>query len=559
MRGHFTELKYRLAAAAVLCAAVLMGAVSWSFAKAPQTADSIEDLSIWAAQRAPEGTELLITVDAGRSPQGVLDSAQLSSMSKRMGTLLNRLDAPVNSFADIDPEDLQWASDKAVFMGCWPREEEPLQCALIVSVKDKALAQEFLEDDVSDIPHALRDGMVYMASSEDYLQKISGSGTKVLNASPKFQKARQRIKYGRYAFVYADLSYAAPKAAELLDEIINEDRDNENKKINLSDVRALASSLRCLVGGEDYLEQRLQGEAYLLADTAKSGQLGRIAFNPAYNIEHPALGQRAADTQVCCAANMKYNYDLLYVLLGAHPVARELRGYPDIMLSAYGLTMEKDVWGELLTGSVVCSVREFDYAGLMSKPETEEKDSAESGKKEQPAKAKAVKQMLKALANSDWRISADLRSSRKLALMAESIPLLQSLIDGKLAQDTNRGDADAAAERWKNLPPARVAGNTIWLAGKAANCGPAASQEAKLGDNTCWKTLQAMNGSRAAAVWMRNNEAILSGLTAQNDDTPRLLLTTMIDILSKRGRMQCGSMVIVPDGVRFCEVIEGGF
>ncbi|MDO5295380.1 MAG: hypothetical protein Q4F00_01895 [bacterium] len=555
MYTFYKELKHRWLAAAILIATVLSGAASWSLA-APQPASSIPDLAAWAAQRVPGDTEVLITADAGKSPQGAFNTAEIREIMGRLERLLSLVDLEDFIPDDITAKDLEWLADQAVILGRWPRENEPLTGALILRTKDEALAKAFLENELPDVPHALQDGMVYIASSDELLKSIRGQASSALSESPQFKTARQRSEYGQAAFIYADLQYMAPKAVELLAAAVNDDNPEQTATANFSDLQTLASSLRCLIGGENYSEGFGKSELYLLADPAKSGELGHIAFNPSYNIEHPALAQHPGQAQLCYAVNLQYDYNFLYALLGAHPIGKALRSYPNAILQAYDLNMEKDVLGELLTGSLVGSIDKFNYSYLhfQAKPSPE---SAIPDEKQKPAvKGDRLGLFLDALANSDWRISLDLRDRQKLTSMAKRLDILQQLSDGKLASGTQGQQPDAGGLRWGSLPLAKLIGNTVWIAGKPEACGPAADQEAKWGQRACWKTLQAMNGSKAAAMWMRNNEALVEYLKSQNQQTGQQDIAAIADLLRSRSRVQCGSMVILPDGLRFCEVSE---
>lgn len=556
MHKFYTELKHRWLAVAILIVTVLLGTASWSLA-APQPASSIPDLSAWAAQRAPGDTEVLITSDAGKSPQGAFNTAEIREIMGRLERLLSLVDLEDFIPDNITAKDLEWIADQAVILGRWPRENEPLTGALILRAKDETLAEAFLEKKLPDVPHALQDGMVYIASSDELLQSIRGQEKSALSESPQFKAARKRTEYGQAAFIYADLQYMAPKAVELLAAAVNDDNSEQTAAVNFSDLQTLASSLRCLVGGENYSEGFGKSELYLLAEPAKSGELGHIAFNPSYNIEHPALAQRPDQAQLCYAVNLQYDYNFLYALLGAHPVGKALRSYPNCLLQAYDLTMEKDVLGELLTGSLVGSIDKFNYSYLQAQTKSSSEAASQDEKQKPAVKGDRLGLFLDALANSDWRISLDIRDRHKLTSMAKRLDILQQLIDGKLASGAQSQQSDAGGQRWSSLPPAKVIGNTVWIAGKPDACGPAADQDAKWGQRACWKTLQAMNGSKAAAMWMRNNEALEEYLKSQHKQTAQQDIAAVADILRSRSRVQCGSMVILPDGLRFCEVSEG--
>ena len=558
------------AAAAAIMLFCLLGAYSWSFAQSASEEETIADLSAWAAQRAPADTEILLTLDESRSPRRSFSSAEIQNIVDRAGALLSLAGLDGSFFDNIDVGELQWLDDKAVLIAYWPRGEGQFKGgALILHTNDEAQAKDFLENNLEGMPGAVRNGMVYIASSAELLSQISGPSSQCLADSPKFRAARQRCQFGRHTFFYADLTYMAPQAAELLASACSRGRNSLAAAVDLSDVRALASSLRCMVGGEEYAGKLLKGEMYLLADTAESGKLGKILFDPSYNIAHPAVGQRSADSQMCWAANVKYNYDCLYALMGMHPLTSELRGYPNSLLADAGITVEKDILGELLTGSVVCSVENLDYVGLMRKIQeqsqldaAEKRDSGEKtaakDKKRKSAAARKADLYLEALYNSDWRVSADLRSRQKLSSLAERINFLQLLCDGSLAKDKTAAQrpVNAAAERWGSLPPAKVVGNTVWIAGKPQNCGPVSDSSLKLEQSGCWQALEAMSGGRAAAMWMSGNKPCADGAAVQADNKDKKGLSSFLESLRKRGGTQCGSLVIVPGGLRFCEVIE---
>lgn len=570
----------------VACALAFIALGTWVNAT-PKNNAPIPDFVNWATSQAPASAEVMLALDGTQDPNNstVISAGELAQLNQVLSLLEEVLAVPLLPDGGLQAADVDWLGGQMAVFGSFDPSDAHFSGALIASVGDMSRAKNKLKDKPIAQFSYFDKNWVCLATSEQALQMALDGSKPSLGQSARFKKACNLLSHRRHGLVYLDLAALAPRALASLQVRLGEDKGQE-PQLNLASLQALASSLQCLVGGEDIVNNRVLADLYLCADVQNSGSLGRAIFDRSANIDHPTFAERSTQSQFCAASNVRYGYNVLYDFLAIHPLTAFFRDYPDVLLEQRGLSLKKDILEGTLQGSMVSSVAGLDVIKLLDllakdadkvlvsqekTPTTQDKTPTTQGKSalsedQTPADEQQESFDLGALLDgclavwqqADWRVSLALQKGalEKLAARDES---LRTFLDGVLHKE-NASDASLAlAQRFAYLPSMRVANNTLWVAGTLEKCAPPAQGEARLGQKTALQTLDEMCGTeRCACQWAMDMQAWSKALDNWASSSPDGAGAELSSMLNGRGSWQCGRIMVVPEGLRVCEVVDLG-